>query len=49
MATCPSCKYSISRDALKCPNCGVALAATSAQNAFMFVGIALAYTKMEFK
>ena len=35
MTTCPSCKYSVSTDALKCPNCGAALAATSAQTAFL--------------
>lgn len=35
MTNCPSCKYSVSSDALKCPNCGAALAATSAQTAFM--------------
>ena len=26
MTTCPSCKYSVSRDALKCPNRSGALA-----------------------
>ncbi len=35
MTTCPACKYSVSSNALKCPNCGVSFDETSGATAFL--------------